>query len=193
MAEGRALEGLGDLVEGGVPRDRTEPPAALGADPLQRLLQPVGTMDPLGVAGDLGAHHAVGLAVRGGPSDAPDPRRGQPLDLERAGARAIVRAGRLPELFSHARSEPPLARVSKRCRPSSRVPRRLRVSTCMTVAHFALNPGRNAGNATRARDGTRVLFQEPCGPTAPCAKGSGRRQFDDYREVKSGHPKGGNR
>ncbi len=107
MAEGRALEGLGDLVEGGVPRDRPELPAALGADPLQRLLQAVGMMDPLGVAGDLGAHHAVGVAVRGGAADPADPGRGQPLDLERAGARAIVRAGRLPEFFSHGRSEPP--------------------------------------------------------------------------------------
>src|SRR6185312_3991799 len=48
------LKRLGDLVERGLPRDRPEAAASLGAGALQRLLQAVGMVNPLGVARDLG-------------------------------------------------------------------------------------------------------------------------------------------
>ncbi len=89
------------LVERVVPRNRRESGTAdaLLADPAQRLRQAIGMVLTLGVAGDLGADDAVRVALRGGPVHAPDARspgfrRGwlDALDLERAGARAIVRA-----------------------------------------------------------------------------------------------------
>ena len=68
---------------------------ALLADPDERLGQAVGMVHPLGVAGDLGADHAVRIGVALEPVHAADPRRREPLDGERAGARAVVRAGRV--------------------------------------------------------------------------------------------------
>src|SRR3546814_13932545 len=52
-------------------------------------------MNPLGVARDLGADNAVGIVVAARAAHLADARARQPLDLERAGARAVVRAGRV--------------------------------------------------------------------------------------------------
>ena len=68
---------------------------ALGALAPQRREQPVRMLDALGVAGDLGAHHAQGVAVVARARDPPDAAVGQHRHLQRAGARAIVRAGGL--------------------------------------------------------------------------------------------------
>src|SRR3546814_3871737 len=65
------------------------------ADAPQRRGQAVGMMNPLGVARDLGADNAVGIVVAARAAHLADARARQPLDLERAGARAVVRAGRV--------------------------------------------------------------------------------------------------
>src|SRR5215472_19368027 len=46
----------------------------------------------LGVARDLGADHTSRVALRRGPADMPDATPVNPLDIERAGARTIMRA-----------------------------------------------------------------------------------------------------
>ena len=60
----------------------------------QRVTEPVGVVRAFGVARDLGADDAGGVAVFACAPDAPYRARIQALDLERAGARAIVRTGR---------------------------------------------------------------------------------------------------
>ena len=94
MALRGAGQFLGDDVERVVPRDRLERGMAdaLVADPAQRHREAFGMMLALGIARDLGADHAVGVALRPGAADAADAAAIDPLDLERAGARAIVRA-----------------------------------------------------------------------------------------------------
>ena len=85
---------LGDDVERVGPRDLGELPGPLGAGPAQRLHQPVGMVDALGVARDLLADHPGGVVVAhraAHPADAPGI---QPLDIQRAGAGAVVRADR---------------------------------------------------------------------------------------------------
>jgi hypothetical protein len=93
-------QALGHRVEGIVPGDRPERlvPAALVADPAQRRRQPVRVVYPLGIAGDLGAHHADGVAVGRGAAHPADGVRIEPLDLERAGARTVVRTHRRQDL-----------------------------------------------------------------------------------------------
>ena len=66
---------------------------ALLAHPLQRMLEPVGVMLALGVAGDLGADDAGGVVVVLGAAHAPDGALVDQLDFQRAGRRAIVRTG----------------------------------------------------------------------------------------------------
>ncbi len=94
MALHRAGEGLGDLVQRLVPAKRLESALAFGAAPAERLAQPVRMVEPLGVAGDLGADHAgrVGIAI--GAAHLAEPAIRQAFDLERADARAIMRAHR---------------------------------------------------------------------------------------------------
>src|SRR5207302_3188802 len=85
---------LGDFVERVVPRDRPEGVAALAllADPAQRHSQAVGMVLPLGVAADLGTDDALRVGLPRGAAHAADRRRIEPLDRQRAGARAIMRA-----------------------------------------------------------------------------------------------------
>src|SRR6185437_5116968 len=85
---------LGDDVERVLPGDLGELLAALRSDPAQRLHQPVGMMDALGVARDLLADHARGVVVALRAAHPADPRRAEALDLQRAGAGAVVRADR---------------------------------------------------------------------------------------------------
>src|SRR3546814_3585297 len=90
-------ERLGNLVERLLPADLLGGVAAGAAlaDAPQRRGQAVGMMNPLGVARDLGADNAVGIVVAARAAHLADARARQPLDLERAGARAVVRAGRV--------------------------------------------------------------------------------------------------
>src|SRR5205814_4326307 len=94
VALGRTGQALGDLVEGGIPQNRSKGIAAhaLLADPAQWLREAVRVVLALGIAGDLGADHTSCVALRQRPSDPPDAAPGKTLDPERAGARAIVRA-----------------------------------------------------------------------------------------------------
>src|SRR6266851_7331758 len=86
-------EFLGDDIERVVPGNLLECRAVpLVADAAQRPAQALGMVLALGVAPDLGADHAGGVAVRRGTADAADRMRVDALDLERAGARAIMRA-----------------------------------------------------------------------------------------------------
>src|SRR5208282_4943299 len=81
---------LGDEVERVVPRNRSKLAAALGAHTPQRLRQPVGMMNTLGVTRDLGADHAgrIGIVLRA--ANAADRMPVEDLDLERAGRGAVV-------------------------------------------------------------------------------------------------------
>ena len=54
-------------------------------------------MDALGIARDLGADDAGRVAVVLGAVDAADAVRSEQLDVERAGRRAIMRAGRMAD------------------------------------------------------------------------------------------------
>jgi len=85
---------FGNLVEGVVPGNRREgsAPDALVANPAQRLGQPVGVMLALGVAGYLGANDAPRINLGDGPANPPDTRSIDPLDLQSAGARTVMRA-----------------------------------------------------------------------------------------------------
>jgi len=74
-------QSLGHLVECGFPRDGAEHAVALLTNPLKWLLQPIGMMDALGVASDLGAYDAVSITIRRSTPDTTDPRRGEALYL----------------------------------------------------------------------------------------------------------------
>ncbi len=94
VALGGAGQPFGDLVECRVPRDRLEGGAAhaLVADPAQWLRQPVGVMLALGIARDLGADHTRRVGLAAGAVDPADAIAVDALDLERAGAGAVMRA-----------------------------------------------------------------------------------------------------
>ena len=81
-------------VEGVIPRHRHELAAALGALAAQRSQQAILVVQPLGVAGDLGADHARGVVVVSRTANPADPAVGEKLDFERAGGWAVVRARR---------------------------------------------------------------------------------------------------
>src|SRR6202521_2204060 len=83
-----------DEVERVVPRGWLERGMtdALVADPAQRHREPLRVVLTLGIARDLGADDAVGVVLRLGAPDAANVAAICPLDLERAGAWAIVRA-----------------------------------------------------------------------------------------------------
>ena len=93
-------EALGDAVERLVPADRRELAGALRPDAHERPGQAVGMMDALGVARDLGADDARGVALLFSAAHAPDALAVDHLDVERAGRRAVVWANRRP----HGRS-----------------------------------------------------------------------------------------
>jgi hypothetical protein len=95
VALGRAGKRLGDLIERIVPGDRRKAAGSLGADPPQRLGQPVRMMKPLGVAPDLGADDPGGIGIALRPADLAEMPAiarmvDDPLDFERADAWAIV-------------------------------------------------------------------------------------------------------
>ena len=104
MAGRGALEGLGHLVQRRLPGDRLvgPDPLAFRPDAAQGKSEAIGVVLALGIAGDLGADHPRGIAVPRGAPDLADARRRQALDLERAGARAIMRADGGDEVEGHA-------------------------------------------------------------------------------------------
>ena len=90
-----ALDGqeiVSNAVKRLIPTDRRELPAALGADALERLGQPIRVVDTLVVTSDLRADDAgrVGLFARA--MDTADALAANHLDVERANRRAVVRA-----------------------------------------------------------------------------------------------------
>src|SRR6516164_2009133 len=93
MALGGAGQCLGDLVEGVVPGDRPEgvETRAFLPDPAQRLRETRRMVLTLGIARHLGAHHTERVGLPGGPVNPRDAMPVGALDVERAGARAIVR------------------------------------------------------------------------------------------------------
>ncbi len=128
-----AGERLGDLVERVVPRDRLEAPLALGADAPQRRRKALGMVLALGVARDLGADDAGGIAVIGA-VDAPDGTLVEALDLERADARAIVRADGRHDIARHGAIIGAQARATKRCRDAPRVPSSIIAPACCAIS-----------------------------------------------------------
>ena len=100
----RADERVGDQVERIVPADGAEGAVALLAGALQRLREAPRVMHALGVARDLGADDARSVVVLPRAPDGTDPVRCQPLDLQRAGRRAVVGAGGGNEFARHGAS-----------------------------------------------------------------------------------------
>ena len=93
LADHLAVMDLGRVVQSGTPSEVYNRPAdAFVADPAQRLRQAVGMMLALGILGDLGAHYTVRVSLARRPTNPPDTVSVDALDLERAGARAIMRA-----------------------------------------------------------------------------------------------------
>jgi hypothetical protein len=80
-------------IERVVPGDRRELSRSFRPAPQQRLQQPVGMMDALGVARDLGADHAGRVVVVLGAAHPADAAAVDHLDVERAGRGAVVRTG----------------------------------------------------------------------------------------------------
>src|SRR5262249_42566996 len=92
VALGSAGQLFRDLVERLLPRERLEGRLSqtfLPHSP-QRSREPLRMMLALGLARDLGPDAAAGVGLRRGASHPPYPSAVYPLDLERAGARAIV-------------------------------------------------------------------------------------------------------
>ena len=87
-----ALKRVRDNVECVVPGDWRKFPAAFGAGAPQRLFEPIGMMDALGVAGDLGADHACRIKIVFRTAHAADRAAVEHFHFKRAGGRAIVRA-----------------------------------------------------------------------------------------------------
>ena len=98
-----AVPGLGrdqlfrDQVEGGFPTRLLPAPLALGAGPDERFRQPVGMVDAFRIARDLGADDAGGVRVVLRAMNAADALAVDDLDVEGAGRRAVVRAGRVAD------------------------------------------------------------------------------------------------
>src|SRR6185312_7282648 len=100
MALRGARETLGDRIERIVPRHRREGRAAhaLVADAAQRRAQALRMVLALGIARDLCADDACRVGMVPTAMDAADRALVPPLDLERAGARAIMRTDRMDEI-----------------------------------------------------------------------------------------------
>ena len=97
------IEASGDFVKRIIPADPRELARSLRPDTEHRIGQPVRMMDALGIARDLGADHACRVGLQLGTADPADRGTIDHLDIERAGRRAIVRAGRMPDSDLDAR------------------------------------------------------------------------------------------
>ena len=94
----RRIETRGDFVERFVPGDARELTGALRPGPAHRIEQPVGMMDALGIARDLGADDAGGVGLLLGTAHPADAAAVDHLDVERAGRWAIVRTGGMADI-----------------------------------------------------------------------------------------------
>ena len=65
-------KGIGNFVEGGLPTDSRELPAAFRTGAPQGMAQARGVMDALGVARDLAADHTGSVGIIGGAADLAD-------------------------------------------------------------------------------------------------------------------------
>ncbi len=92
------IEAIGDLVERLVPGNPRESAGALWPNAALRIHQPVGVMDALGITGNLGADDAGGIGLLLGAAHPANRGTVDHLDIERAGRRAIMRTGRMPDL-----------------------------------------------------------------------------------------------
>src|SRR5262249_46294313 len=92
------IEACGDLVQRLIPGDAHELAGALRSGAAQRIEEPLGMVDALGIARDLGADDAgrVGLLLR--TAHAANTAAVEHLDIERAGRRAVVRTGGMADL-----------------------------------------------------------------------------------------------
>ena len=97
MPSGDVGEIGGDAVEGLVPADPAELGGPAGTGAQQRMRQPVGVVDPFGIARDLGADHAGGVAVVLRPAHRADAAAVQHLHRQSTGRRAVMRADRGPD------------------------------------------------------------------------------------------------
>ena len=129
------IEARGDLVQRLVPGDARELAGAFRSGAAQRIQQPLGMMDALGVARDLGADDAgrIGLLLRAAhPADAAAVEH---LDVERAGRRAVVRTGgvtdvdlrRDPGVLVHAKTVTSIGGTAECIYPA--IPMRIRKGT----------------------------------------------------------------
>ncbi len=91
-------ESLGDLVERGVPGNLLPAPLALRADASQRLHQALGMIEPLRIAGDLGADDAGRIRMVASTAHPADPAVFGQINLKCAGGRTVVRAGGVANL-----------------------------------------------------------------------------------------------
>ena len=162
--EGRLLlELLRHGVERLVPRYPHEGLRALGAGALHRELQAVRVMDPLGIARDLLADHAIGVGVAHRAAHAADRARILDLDLQRTGAGAIVRADR----------------GGQRERGIHR-PHRITVNTGRgsrpARGHSACCSGRDCGSPAAGR----TAGASCCAPRAQCERGLPRNRDRRY-------------
>ena len=92
------IETRGDFVERLIPGNPRELARTLWSGAAHRMQQPVGMMNALGVARDLGADDAGGIGLQLGAADPADRAAVDHLDIERAGRRAIVRTGGVADI-----------------------------------------------------------------------------------------------
>src|SRR4030095_9732652 len=107
-------EGIRDRVERVVPPDPLEAARAPWPHAAQRVGQAVLRVHALGVAADLLANPPAGVGVAVGAAHAADGARVDALDLQRAGAGAVVRAHR--RNYLHGLEDTPGC-VLLHCRP----------------------------------------------------------------------------
>ena len=94
------LEFFGQKVQCRVPRQRLKLTTAFGADASQRLRQAGRVVHPFGIAGHLGANHAIGVRLRG-TSHAPHGAIGMTFHFQRANAGAVMGANAVKVLRGH--------------------------------------------------------------------------------------------
>ncbi len=90
-------ESVRHLVQSRVPGNFLPVARALRALAALRGQQSAGMIDALGITRHLGADHAGGVSIGVGPAHAADPAIGIDVDLQRAGARTVMRANRVSD------------------------------------------------------------------------------------------------
>ena len=167
----RRIEPRGDLVQRFVPRNPRELTGALRAGAAHRMHQPVGMMNALGIARDLGADDAGGIGLQLGAAHPADRGTIDHLDIERAGRRAIVRTGGMPDVDSWLLVHAPIATIKTRGRR----------------AHLSGHaPAKNArGPCIRRRDKPRHWRGWPCFPRLLAKRGAANALIEDWKSRHS--------